>query len=138
MESMRDQGLCKSIGVSNFQAVRLKKLLEKAHTPPVVNQIKCSPFHYPEQLHDFCSKSNIAVVGYSPLNEGSGLNNYVLHTLAGKYDKTPAQMMLRWAVQKEIVPIPKSRSQERIVENVSIFDFEISPEDLTKLDLLVK
>lgn len=136
MESLRDQNLCKSIGVSNFQTGRLKKLLSKAQTPPVVNQVECSPFHYPKQLHDFCSESNIVIVGYSPLNEGEGLANTVLQTLAEKYDKTPAQIMLHWAVQKGIVPIPKSKSQERIIENLNIFDFEIAQEDMNALDIL--
>lgn len=137
-ESLVDEGVCKSIGVSNFQNNRLNKILSIANTPPAVNQVKCSPFTYPMNIHKFCQKNNIALVGYEPLDKAQQLDNPLLKELSVRYSKTPAQIMLRWAIQKEIVPIPKSKNENRIKENIDIFDFELSLDDIQQLDSLAQ
>ncbi|RLC96087.1 MAG: hypothetical protein DRI46_14160, partial [Chloroflexi bacterium] len=96
MEHFKKEGLCKSIGVSNFQAKRLTKLLDFTQTPPAVNQVRCSPFHYPKELYDFCTTNDVQIVGYNPLNQGEKLDNTILLKTAKLHRKTAAQVMLRW------------------------------------------
>ncbi len=136
LEAFRDEGLCKSIGVSNFQSKRLAKLLGFANIPPVVNQVKCSPFHFPKELYSFCQTNSIFLVGYNPLNQGKELENSLLLKIADIHKKTAAQIMLRWAVQKDVIPIPKSKSEDRIHENINIFDFELTQTEIEELDSL--
>lgn len=136
MEHLVDEGLCKTIGVSNYHIPRLQKILKIANIPPAVNQVECSPFTYPAELHKFCQDNNIALEGYSPLTRGSKLNNEVLIKFAQKYAKSTAQILLRWALQKDIIVIPKSQNKERITENIELYDFEIEVEDMNTLDLL--
>lgn len=138
LESFLDEGLCKSIGVSNYESGRLEKILSIANTLPVVNQIKCSPFGYPKRLIEFCHENNIAVTGYSPLARGSGLDNSIVTKVAKNHGKSPAQIMLRWAIQKDIIVIPKSAHKERIIENADIFDFVLSEKESEQLDGLSK
>lgn len=136
MENFADEGLCKTIGVSNYPTSLLKNLLNYANIPPAINQVKCSPFNYPKDLHDFCTNNQIAFEAYSPLTRGKRLNDRLLLDLSEKYNKSPAPILLRWAIQKDIIVIPKSEHRERIIENANIFDFEIFPEDTQKLDAL--
>jgi len=136
MEGFKEEGLCKSIGISNFAGKRLERLVSSANTPPAVNQIECSPLVYPESDIDLCDYNAITVVGYRPLRMAENLNNQTLQKIAQKHSKSPAQIMLRWALQKGIVPIPKSKSRDRIQENIDIFDFELSNEDLEELKTL--
>jgi diketogulonate reductase-like aldo/keto reductase len=134
MENLVAAGLCKTIGVSNFLVPRLQNILQTANIPPAINQVKCSPFDYPGALHRFCLEHDITLEAYSPLTKGAKLDDPLIKELAGKYHKSAAQTMLRWALQKNIVVIPKSQHRVRIQENVDIYDFVIKPEDMKRLD----
>jgi diketogulonate reductase-like aldo/keto reductase len=136
MERLADEGLCKAIGVSNYLIPRLQKTLGFANIPPAVNQVRCSPFHYPKALHEFCQKHGVAFEGYSPLTEGSQLSNPVLMEVARKYRRTTAQVALRWALQKGIIVIPKSQNKERIRQNAHLYDFSLNDEDMQRFDAL--
>ncbi len=134
MEALKEEGLCKSIGVSNYPPERLDHLLGYAKTPPSVNQVWLSPTHFDAELYDFCNKAGIKLVGYRPLGRGKELANPIAIELASKYGKTTAQILLRWAIQKGIIPIPRSSNHERIIENSLVFDFELSQKDINQLD----
>lgn len=129
----KNVGQVRAIGVSNF-SVRQMKALAAADINPMVNQIKCSPFNYRPNLHEFCKANDIIMEAYSPLTRGGRLDESHLKALARKYAKTTAQILLRWCIQKEIPTIPKSSHRERIKENADIFDFEITPEDMEALE----
>ncbi|HLC77105.1 MAG TPA: aldo/keto reductase [archaeon] len=134
-EKFKKQGLCKSIGVSNFTISHLKELM-KSMTVPAVNQVEFNPFLYQKELLDFCTSKNIVLEAYSPLSHGKSLKDSNLAAIAKKYKKSPAQIMLRWALQHGTVPIPKSVHKERIEENVNVFDFVISDADMKLLNAL--
>lgn len=127
---------CRAIGVSNFTIRHLKELLSKSKNIPAVNQVEFSPFLYQQELLEFCKSKGIQLEAYSPLTRGEKLKHPELLALARKYGKTPAQVVLRWDFQHGIVAIPKSKTKERILENASIFDFEISAPDMHTLDAL--
>jgi methylglyoxal/glyoxal reductase len=129
-----NSGKVKAIGVSNHSIRQLVSILDIANVKPAVNQIKCSPFNYNPNMHQFCRENGIIMEAYSPLTRGHMLNDVRLTTIAEQYDKTPAQILLRWCVQKGIVTIPKSTHKRRISENTDIFNFELSASDITKLD----
>jgi diketogulonate reductase-like aldo/keto reductase len=136
MEQFADEGLAKTIGVSNYLIPRLQKTLAFANIRPAVNQVRCSPFHYPGALHMFCKEQGIALEGYSPLTEGSQLQNPILQEIAKKYRRTAAQVLLRWALQKGIIVIPKSQNKERIRQNAHIYDFSLEDADMQRFDEL--
>lgn len=120
----------RSIGVSNFSIADLNRLDEAGESVPATNQIKFTPGLVNKQLIDYCANKKIQIVAYSPLNQGNGLHDKKLSILAKKYNKTVAQLILRWNVQMGVVIIPKSTKKERLLENASIFDFSISEEDM--------
>ena len=126
----------RAIGVSNYDAGDIEKVLEYASVVPMVNQIQFSPFDFDKEILDFCKDKHIVVEAYSPLTRGSRLNDTTVVTLAKKYGKTPAQILIRWCLQHDTVVIPKSSNPERIKENASVFDFEISEGDMKTLDAL--
>lgn len=134
LEHLFQNGTCRAIGVSNFTVRHLKELLEQAKIVPAVNQVEFSPFLYQRELLEFCRDHQIQLEAYSPLAQGQKLQDPRLLALARNYQKTPAQMMLRWALQHEVVVIPKSVHPARILENSQIFDFEISGPDMNVLD----
>lgn len=136
LEALREQGLAREIGVSNFGAERLEKLFGRAQQPPAVNQVQFSPFRYRRRLLDFCRERGIVLEAYSPLAHGSGPRDPAVTALAGRIGRTPAQVLLRWAIQRGTVVIPKSSSRERIVSNAQVFDFELGDEDMRLLDAL--
>jgi diketogulonate reductase-like aldo/keto reductase len=136
MEAVYLTGKVKAIGVSNYNAAALQATLDLANIAPSVNQVKCSAFGYDKAVYELCQQSGVVFEAYSPLTRGKRLDNSALLQLAEKYQKTAAQILLRWALQKDMVVIPKSRHQERIVANADIFDFEIKPLDMRKLDRL--
>ena len=136
LEQFLKDGKCKSIGVSNFTIKHLTELMKTAKIVPAVNQVEFSPFLYQKELLEFCKSKGISLEAYSPLTRGRKLGDLELAAVATKNKKSPAQIILRWALQKDIVVIPKSKSKERIVENTDIFDFKISEEDMKALDEL--
>jgi diketogulonate reductase-like aldo/keto reductase len=136
LEKVYDEGICAAIGVSNYTISHLQELFNYANVIPVVNQVEFSPFLYQKELQEFCEENNIKIEAYSPLARGRKFDHPVLIELSKKYNKTPAQIMIRWALQVGTIVIPKSSNKERIKENASVFDFEISKEDMDKLNSL--
>ena len=136
MERAQQAGYARSIGVSNFSVEELGEVLSIAQAPPVVNQIQFSPFKYRRKLLDACEEHKVALEAYSPLGTGRHLSDERVRQLAERVGKTPAQVLLRWCVQRDLVVIPKSTHRERIDENAQIFDFTLSPEQMGELDAL--
>ena len=136
LEELYNQGKIKAIGVSNFLEHHLEPLFETAKIKPMVNQIEFHPGMLQEEIVEFCKKHNILVEAWAPFSNGEVLNNPVLKEIADKYEKTVAQLTLRWIMQKDIVPLPKSVTPERIKSNLEVFDFEISQEDVDRIDRL--
>ena len=136
LEALQEQGLARAIGVSNFGRDRLAKLLRSATRRPAVNQVQFSPYQYRRRLLDYCNEQEVAFEAYSPLARGRGLDNPVITAIAERLDRTPAQVMLRWAIQHKTVVIPKSSRQDRIRSNAQLFDFELTGADMENLDAL--
>lgn len=136
LEEIQKSGRALSIGVSNFEIRHLEELAKVSDVVPAVNQIECHPLCYPKELIEYCQDRGIQVQAYAPLARGAYLDNDVLCVLGTKYGRTPAQIGLRWAVQKGISVIPKSSNPERIISNGNIFDFVIEQEDMDILDTL--
>lgn len=136
LEDIQRSGRARSIGVSNFEIRHLEELESVSGIVPAVNQIECHPLFYPKELIDYCQSKGIQVQAYAPLARGAYLDNDLLCVLGTKYGRTPAQIGLRWAVQKGISVIPKSVHPERIQSNSDIFDFSIDQEDMDLLDAL--
>lgn len=134
MEALLEEGKCRSIGVSNYMIWHLEDLLESSSTIPAVNQVEFSPYLYLEDLLSFCRSHKIQLESYSPLTKGQKLGDPRLIAIASRYEKTPAQILIRWALQHEVAVIPKSANRERILENADVFDFELSEEDMDALD----
>jgi 2,5-diketo-D-gluconate reductase A len=136
MERAHERGFARSIGVSNFDAGELDAVLAQASVPPAVNQVQFSPFKYRRALLEACEERDVVLEAYSPLTSGRSLRDPRLAQIAQRNDRTPAQVMLRWAVQRGIPVIPKSTRRERIEENARIFDFTLSEDDMQALDAL--
>lgn len=136
LEKIQQSGRALSIGVSNFEIRHLEELAKISNVVPAVNQIECHPLCYPKELIDFCQSRGIQIQAYAPLARGAYLDNDVMCVLGTKYGRTPAQIGLRWAVQKGISVIPKSSHPDRIQSNSQIFDFTIEQEDMDILDTL--
>lgn len=136
MEGILESGRALSIGVSNFEIRHLEELRRVSGIVPAVNQIECHPLCYPKELIEYCQSNGIQVQAYAPLARGAYLDNDILCVLGTKYAHTPAQVGLRWAIQKGISVIPKSTHPERIASNARIFDFTIDQEDMDLLDTL--
>lgn len=134
-EKLNKEGKAKSIGVSNFTIRHLEGFLPECKIKPAVNQVEFSPFLYQKDLWEFCKKHDIVLEAYSPLSRGKKLDNETVGEIAKKYGKTPAQIIIRWHIDKNIVVIPKSVTKERIESN-SQLDFALDPEDVEKLDNL--
>lgn len=125
---------CRAIGVSNYTIKHIKEIIDNNDIIPAVNQVEFSPYTYQKELLDFLNSKNIKLEAYSPLTKGLKLNDPKLVEIALKYSKTPAQILLRWALQKDIVVISKSSRPERIEENTDVFDFNITSDDIIILD----
>jgi diketogulonate reductase-like aldo/keto reductase len=134
MERARELGRARSVGVSNFSAAELEQVLAVASSPPVVNQVQFSPFEYRRALLEACERLGIALEAYSPLGSGRHLRSEPVQRIAERLGRTPAQVLLRWCVQRGIPVIPKSTHRERIEANARIFDFELSERDMAELD----
>jgi len=133
-ELLRERGLARAIGVSNFGEKRLAALLGSAGPRPAVNQVRFNPLHFSAALLDYCAAEDIVLEAYSPLARGGALSNPLIAAIAERIGRTPAQVMLRWAIQHNAVVIPKSSREERIRENAHIFDFELGVDDMRALD----
>lgn len=136
MERAHERGYARSIGVSNFEVRELDEVLAVASVRPVVDQVQFSPFEYRQALLEGARQRNIVVEAYSPLGTGRHLSNESVQAIANSIGRTPAQVLLRWCVQRDVVVIPKSTHRERIAENAQIFDFSLSDEHMATLDQL--
>lgn len=134
MERAREQGYARSIGVSNFDVAELAELRAAAGVTPVVNQVQFGPYAYRSALLDACCRNDIALEAYSTLGTGRHLSSGTAMRIAQRLGRTPAQVLLRWCVQRDIPVIPKSTHRERIAENGRLFDFALSAEDMAELD----
>jgi len=157
LEGVRARGKALSIGVSNFTVRHLTELIAKSETAPAINQVELHPYLYQRELLEFCRKNRIVIEAYSPLTHGERLADPKLVAIAKKYSnqgaasattsslivnkssrsrgaKSTAQILIRWALQHDVVVIPKSANRQRIVENADVFDFTISAGDMRALD----
>ncbi len=136
LESLYEQGVVKSIGVSNYYQKHLEELFVYANVCPAINQIELSPFCYlPEELA-FCRKNHIQVEGYAPVVRGQKKGHPVLIDIARKYGKSTYQVLIRWVIEQGAITIPKSIQPERMVENAEVFDFKLDEEDLARMAVL--
>lgn len=138
LEHLYAEGKVKAIGVSNFLQHHLEDLLSEAQIVPMVNQMEFHPYLVQQELLDFCKKHKIQYEAWSPMMQGKIFEMDEFKQLAQKYNKTIAQIVLRWDIQKGVVTIPKSSKKERIIANSQIFDFAISKEDMLIIDKLHK
>lgn len=138
MEEIYASGKAKAIGVSNFLVHHLEDLLPHCKVVPMVNQVEFHPFLQQPPLQEFCKAHDIKLEAWSPIMKGRVNDIPVLQAMGIKYGKTPVQITLRWELQKQIVTIPKSVKADRIKSNANVFDFELTEEDMAKIDRLDK
>ena len=136
IERLYDEKLVRATGVSNHHQHHLEEIFAKANVKPMVNQIELSPRLTQYDLRTFCADNQIAVTSWSPLARGGLLNEPSLVRMGKKYDKTPAQIIIRWHLQQDLIVIPKSVTPERIVSNTDVHDFVLSFEDMKNIDSL--
>jgi 2,5-diketo-D-gluconate reductase A len=136
MERARELGYTRSIGISNYNVAEVEALLSTVNVPPVLNQVQFSPYEYRKALLDACAQHEIALEAYSPLGTGRHLSSETAGRVARRLGRTPAQVLLRWCLEREIPVIPKSTHRERIAENAQLFDFTLTDEDIAQLDQL--
>ena len=135
-ESILQNGFCRSIGVSNYTVRHLKELLRISSTIPAVNQVEFNPYIYQKEILDLCRGKNIQLEGYTPLARTKKFNESILKNISEKYGKSKAQILIRWSLQHNVITIPKSSNENRIKENINVFDFEIADDDMEKLNSL--
>ena len=136
MEAARARSYAGAIGVSNFDAAELDQVLAGASVAPVVDQVQFSPSAYRRALLDVCAERSVALEAYSPLGTGAQLEDPVVVGIADRRGRSPAQLLLRWCVQRGIPVITKSTHRDRIAENAQVFDFELSAAEMEELDAL--
>ena len=134
MEEIAKSGRARAIGVSNFGDIELHNLLDHADILPAVNQIEYHPLLNQESIRSYCLNKGIAVQAYAPLARGAYLDRDIIQNLAEKYNRSSAQIGLRWMLQKDISVIPKTSRMERMLENSQIFDFELNDLDMASID----
>ena len=133
MMEIYKSGRVKAIGVSNFLTHHLDTIIDM-EVIPAVDQIEINPGFLQKDTVDYCKEKGILVEAWSPLGRGKALAHPLLEALAAKYGRTVAQIILRWEIQHDIVPLPKSVNENRIIENANVFDFELSNEDMSSID----
>lgn len=147
LESFKKQGKCKSIGVSNFNIKQLQDIMDNCEIKPAMNQIEVNPYVQSYDLVEFCQKNDIVVSIFGPIGAGKSgyddmpelaalLENETIQKLSKKYDKSSAQICLRWAIDRNLVVLPKSVTPSRIIENITLFDFKLSGEDMAEMKKL--
>lgn len=130
----KEKGLTKDIGVSNYGEELIDELTDLSGVLPVVNQIEWSPFGHDEDMQKYCDDNRIIIQAYSPLTRTRKLDDPTLVYIAAKYNKYPAQILIKWNIQRGSVPIPKANQQNHLRQNIDIFDFEIDDKDMDVLD----
>ena len=136
MERLRKDGKARAVGVSNYTVRHLEELLARANEPPAVNQVELHPFLQQRELVEFCRARGIVIEAYAPLVKAQRMDHPVLRRLAAKHQATPAQILVRWALQLGYVALPKSVRAERIRENADVYRFELDADDLAALERL--
>jgi diketogulonate reductase-like aldo/keto reductase len=136
LEKIYDNGRVRAIGVSNFTIRHLDELKETLELMPTVNQVEFSPFLYQKELMEYCKSNKIVLEAYSPLTKTKKFNHPTLITIGQKYSKSPAQILIRWGLQHEIVSIPKSGDIKHLIDNMNVFDFSLDESDMHQLDNL--
>ena len=136
MEQARALGYTRSVGVSNFGVAELQQVIAAATVPPVVDQVQFSPYEYRKALLDACEQNGVVLEAYSPLGHGRHVASETAARIAQRLGRTPAQVLLRWCIQRDVPFIAKSTHRERIAENAQLFDFTLSEDDLEQLDEL--
>lgn len=131
---LQEKGLCKSIGVSNFTIDNLKEIEDRFDILPAANQVEFHPYHYQRELLDYCNSKNILIEAYSPLVHAKRMDEPRLVSISQELGKTPAQILIRWAMQRGMIVLPKSVNNDRIIENFTVFDFDISDSVMERLD----
>mgnify|MGYP000341882186 CR=1 FL=1 len=134
MATLKEQGLVRNVGVSNFSRYQLSAAQHVADVPIAVNQIEFNPYFQRTELVEYCQDNDIVVEAAAPIARGEVLSDPTLQELGEKYDKTPVQVALRWAVEKDIVVLPRSTSRSHIEENVDLFDFELDDDEHARID----
>jgi diketogulonate reductase-like aldo/keto reductase len=134
LEEAVNQGLVKSIGVSNFNIEQLTSLLKTAKMIPAMNQVESHPKVNQKELLDYCSKHGIHLTAYSPLGAGNLITDPTIVEIGKKHNKSAAQVMIRWQIQRGVVAIPKSTKKERIKENIEVFDFSLTDDEMKTLE----
>ncbi|WP_055069672.1 aldo/keto reductase [Clostridium massiliamazoniense] len=135
-EDLYNAGKVRAIGVCNFKIGHLEELKKEAKIMPMVNQIEIHPLSSKENMLKYCNENNIQLVAWSPIMRGKLSSNELINDLAKKYKKTIVEIVLRWHIQRGVVPIPKSSNEERIKENFNIFDFNLSEDDMEAINSL--
>ncbi len=136
LESLLETERVKAIGVSNYMIPHLVELMEHSNIIPAINQVEFHPWLFRRELLEFCKEKKIQLEAYSPLTKGRKLKDPLLINIASKYAKTPAQILIKWVLEHKIIVIPKSEDQKHLNENIDIFDFTISSDDINTLNSL--
>ena len=136
LEELKADGRARSIGVSNFQVAHLQRLAAEADVPPAVNQIELHPYFQNAEVRAYGEEHGIRTEPWSPLAQGAVLDDPAIGAVAERVGRTPAQVVLRWHLQRGSIVFPKSTTPERIRENFGLFDFELSPDDMAAIDAL--
>jgi diketogulonate reductase-like aldo/keto reductase len=134
MQRSHERGYARSIGVSNYSPAELEAVRQIAEVPPVINQVQFSPFEFRRRLQEDCERHGVAVEAYSPLGTGRHLGDRQVAGIAERLGRTPAQVLIRWSLQRNLIVLPKSTHRERIEQNGQVFDFELSEQDMATLD----
>lgn len=138
MEKLYKEGAVRAIGVCNFNIHHLEELFESCEIKPAVNQVEFHPLLVQKDLLQFCKDNNIQMEAWAPIMRGKGLDHPNIVEIAEKYGKTPAQVVLRWHLEHDVIAIPKSVREHRIVENFDVFDFSLTKEEVEKIDSMNK
>lgn len=132
----RDAGLTRDIGVSNYSIEQIEALIDATGETPAVNQIEWSPFGFSEEMQNYARERNIVIQAYSPLTRETRLDDPVLADIAGRHGKSAAQVLIRWDLQRGVVPIPKANQRRHLEEDLDVFDFELNRAEMAALDAL--
>lgn len=136
METLHDRGLVRNVGVSNFDVYMLRNAQWISDVPIACNQIEFHPWQKPFDVVDYCHEQDIAVTAAAPLGRTEVFGDDVIRGLADRYDRTPAQITLRYEIQKGIVPLPKSSRPDHVRANVDVFDFELDDDEIERIDAI--
>lgn len=136
LEKIYKDGKVRAIGVSNFGIKQLEEFKKLGGMKPMINQVELSPFLNRKKLIEYCKSEGIVVEAYSPLTRGRRINDETISEIAKKYNKSNAQIMIRWGLQQDLIMLPKSTNKSHVESNIQVFDFEISEEDMEKIDSL--